>query len=487
MTVLLSPEIEKIVPPEELLSISKRIAQKDVTIWGPGTEAPTRMGWVDLATRSRILLPLLDALSVSMRDRGMEEVVLSGMGGSSLAPEVIARSFASDAARRLTILDSTHPDFIESILHRDLSRTMFVISSKSGTTIETSSHLAAIRQALREQSLDPIDHLLVVTDPGSPLEELATEQSWRCVVGDPEVGGRFSALSAFGLVPTALLGLDPSLILDDAEELLAKIHEPATKIALYLAQERFVYFKDSGSNVPGLADWIEQLIAESTGKQGKGVLPIALNSSEPHSDDPVIDLANTVVAPLGAHFILWEWVTALLGYLLKVDPFDQPDVQATKSKTSEVLRTVASLRPEDGAIPIDQFASAVNQLLRGRSYLAICAFLDPRDSTSIAQLQGVLAKRFRVPVAFGWGPRFLHSTGQFHKGGPHEGVFISITSKSKANVEIPGRDFSFDSLILAQAWGDRMALVESGSPVIQIHLDDPKVEINRLLAQFNDV
>lgn len=487
MKVVLAPEIEEIVAPEDLLSISRRIAQRDVTIWGPGTEAPSRMGWIDLATRSRILLPMLDALSVSMRDRGIEEVVLSGMGGSSLAPEVIARSYASDAARKLTVLDSTHPDLIAKILHRDLSRTVFVISSKSGTTIETSSHLAVIRQALHQQSLDPIGHLIVVTDPESPLERLAREQTWRCIPGDPEVGGRFSALSAFGLVPTALLGLDASLILDDAEELLAAIHEPAAKIALYLAEKRFVYFKDADSNVPGLADWIEQLIAESTGKQGKGVLPIALNSNAPQTDDPVIDLGGTVVAPLGAHFILWEWVTALLGYLLKVDPFDQPDVQATKSKTSEVLSNIDSIRPGHGAIPVDILPSAVAESLEGRSYLAICAFLDPDQSNSIVRLQGLLAKRFRVPVAFGWGPRFLHSTGQFHKGGPQEGVFISITSESKADVEIPGCDFGFDSLILAQAWGDQMALVERGNPVIQIHLDDPEVEIDHLLVQFNEV
>lgn len=482
--ISLAPEIADIVPTRELLAISHRLAAKDATIWGQGTEAPSRLGWVDLPTRSRALLPLLDALSVSMRDRGITEVILSGMGGSSLAPEVIARSYEAETARKLTILDSTHPDLIESIMGQDLSRTIFVISSKSGSTIETTSHLAVIRQALSKQTLDPVNHLIVVTDPDSPLDKLASEQSWRRIAGDANVGGRFSALSAFGLVPTALIGLDPSLLLDDAEEFLPEIHESAAKIALYLASQDFVYFEDGKSNVPGLADWIEQLIAESTGKSGKGVLPIALNGGTPETEDPVIDLGKSIVAPLGAHFILWEWVTALLGFLLRVDPFDQPDVQATKSKTAEVLSDVASLTPSESATSIDQLATAISDRSKGRRYIAICAFLDPRRDRSIMELQKLLARRYRMPVAFGWGPRFLHSTGQFHKGGLHEGLFISITSKTKSQIKIPDRDFGFDSLILAQAWGDRMALVERGNPVIQIHFTDPEAEVKQLLDQF---
>ena len=476
-----APAIEAITVPDDLLMTSRKISQKDPSLWGEGTEAAIRLGWVDLPETSRSLLPRLDALAARMRDERFDEIVLSGMGGSSLAPEVIAKSYGKQKARRLTLLDSTHPATVATILDRDLKGSFFVISSKSGTTVETNSHLAAIKDSLTRQNLDLRKHLLIITDPGSPLEGVATEEGWPYIHGDPYVGGRFSALSPFGLVPAALLGIDPSILLDDAAEMAAMIHEPACKIALHLVKERFVFFEDSGSQTPGLSDWIEQLVAESTGKSGHGVLPIALNGSEPGASMPIFDLASMIEAPLGAQFLLWEWVTALLGYLLKVDPFDQPDVQATKSKTAQALSEIDTLDPREGAIAIDEALLRLESELQRNEYIAICAYLDPIHHGEVMRLQGLLAQRFKVPVSFGWGPRFLHSTGQFHKGGPRCGVFLSITSETSVQASIPGKPFDFQGLILAQAQGDRTALTERGNPVIQIHLEDPETGIAELL------
>lgn len=482
--IVLPDYIDAIEVDPSLLGISQRLAQIDATIWGEGTEAATRLGWVTLPERSRSLLPLLDALTVRMRDGGFERIVLSGMGGSSLAPEVIAKSHRRELDRELITLDSTHPDRVRAIVAQNLKKTFFVVSSKSGTTIETNSHLAVIRAELREQGLPEAEHIIVVTDPGSPLESLARDNSWQYVAGDPQVGGRFSALSVFGLLPAALIGVDPSLLLDDAAEMIDEIHIPSVKIASFLASQRFIYIKDSGSEIPGLGDWIEQLIAESTGKSGVGVLPISLGESGAYTSHPTIDFSTSFFGPLGAHFILWEWVTALLGYLVKVDPFDQPDVQATKTKTSQALDSISSLNPAAHSIPLDRLASEIESKIADRQYIAICAYLDPVKDAQIFDLRELLERRFHIPVAFGWGPRFLHSTGQFHKGGPKFGLFLSITSSASLDLAIPGRSFGFEELIHAQAEGDRVALVESGSPVVNVHLDDTQRGIETLLKSF---
>lgn len=485
MKIHLAPEIDSMTVPADLLEVSKRMSDLDATIWGEKSEAATRLGWVNLPESSRALLPQLDALSATAREKNVKKVILSGMGGSSLAPEVVAKSFAGSTQRQLIILDSTDPQFVGSIVHQDLSDAMILISSKSGTTIETRSHLDLILASLASQGLDARDHIIVVTDPGSPLVDVAHDHGWRLILGDPHVGGRFSALSAFGLVPAALLGLDTSLLLDDAAEILPEIHESAIKLALYLAPHRYLYFYDSLGRFPGLADWIEQLIAESTGKDGKGLLPIAVDQPPDSNHFPVIDLATSVDAPLGAQFILWEWVTALLGYIYRVDPFDQPDVQATKVRTIEALHEKAGDMHPEGLVAITEVGSALRNALRGREYLAICAYLDPIEDHKVTLLQRTLQRRFQVPVSFGWGPRFLHSTGQFHKGGPKSGVFLSITMRREMKISVPGQDYGFEDLILAQAEGDRRALVESGSPVIRVELRD-KEELSLLLESLKD-
>ncbi len=483
MTFQLDPALSSIPLSDQLLGISRRLAAKDSTIWGEASEAPTRLGWVDLAESSRSLLPQLDSIAASARERKIEKVVLSGMGGSSLAPEVIAKTHGQECIRPLIVLDSTEPHFVRARLGGDLSKTLFLISSKSGSTIETNSHLALILELLDAQGLDHREQIIVISDPGSPLALTAIENGWRLVLGNPHVGGRFSALSAFGLLPAALIGVDPAVLLDDAAEMISQIHEPAVKIATHLAKERYLFFIDSHGSLPGLADWIEQLIAESTGKSGKGLLPIALDSTSSVERIQKVDLSTIIDAPLGAQFILWEWVTALLGYIYGVDPFDQPDVQATKIRTLEVLSGKSVAVTHNPPTSLEHLHAAIQAHLEGREYLAICAFLDPIRDAKVALLRDRLERNFHVPVAFGWGPRFLHSTGQFHKGGPKSGVFLSLTIDSDEVVPVPGKDFDFTRLIRAQAEGDRRALIESGNPVISVHLQGPG-DVEKLLSLF---
>ena len=268
---------------ERLNAITSRLASGDATLWGheASAEAEIRLGWLELPNQSRELLPILDALVAWSREIGHNHLILCGMGGSSLAPEVIAKSFA----KKLTILDSTDPDQVSSAMECDLSRTCIIIGSKSGSTIETASQRALFTSLLKKSNLDPRHHMVVVTDPGSPLDQAARSEGLRTINANPNVGGRFSALSAFGLVPAALLGIDVSVLLDDAAEAMQEFttpHSSAVRMAAQLADPRFAFcgFYDADSEVPGLGDWIEQLIAESTGKNGRGVLPIVTKKSE---------------------------------------------------------------------------------------------------------------------------------------------------------------------------------------------------------------
>ena len=255
----------------KLNSASLRISTKDYTIWGENTEAKTRMGWVDLPIKSRDLLPQLDALSAWARSKNLTEIVLCGMGGSSLAPEVIATTYG----KKLTVLDSTDPAQILNAVPKELARSIIIIGSKSGTTIETKSHFAFFVDLFTKANLLPTDHIVIITDPNTTLDEIARGGGYRIINANPDVGGRFSALSAFGLVPAALIGVDISVLLDDAQEALLTFNQdnsPASVIAalLFSGTEQIVNFCDTKSPTPGLSDWIEQLIAESTGKNQVG-------------------------------------------------------------------------------------------------------------------------------------------------------------------------------------------------------------------------
>jgi glucose-6-phosphate isomerase len=482
----------------ELNEVVSKLSKKDPMLWGEAAvaEARIRLNWVDLPTSSRELLPQLDALSAWARTQSLTQVILCGMGGSSLAPEVIANTYK----RNLTILDSTDPKQIINATPKDLGSALVIIASKSGSTIETISQMAYFEEKFISAKLDPANHFVIVTDPNSALEAQARSKGYKVINADPNVGGRFSALSAYGLVPAALVGFDVTQLLDDAvmatknlvgENCVAAI----IAAAIYQSPSQFITFVNSGSALPGLEDWIEQLIAESTGKDGKGKLPIINKTDGQLKFGISIGFASgdydlVVEAELGAHFILWEWVTALISYLLKVDPFNQPNVTEAKEQTNHVIREGNFEYPQElktfedeyfqiysnnGVISLDDFLQLKN------GYFAVMAYLTRGEDDLIAELSELISAKTGVASTFGWAPRFLHSTGQFHKGGSPNGAFIQITSQDQIDLAIPGKAFTFKDLITAQAIGDAVALRNRNYPFLQIHLKDKKMGILKLI------
>jgi glucose-6-phosphate isomerase len=471
-------------------------------VWGAeaATEAAVRLNWVDLPESSRALLPEIDALIA--RFSHIERFVLAGMGGSSLAPEVIVQS----AGKNLFILDSTDPHYLAHALNGDLATTLLIVSSKSGSTIETSSARALFSQAFHNAGLALSSHILIITDPGSPLHQEARADGLTVVTADPNVGGRFSALTAFGLVPSALAGVDVSLHLDEASatksDFLMDAHAVIDVAVTLLTQtEQYVSFIDQNSGLIGLSDWIEQLIAESTGKSGVGRLPIAVEdlSSAGNGGALTVSFSQSeadlvILGDLGEHFIFWEWVTALVGAGLEIDPFNQPNVTEAKRATSELLQQWQGVLPEitspssEGNVSIFTAEATLLESLRGfikkvpvGGYIAIQAYLDRRDDQAIAHLRKILTEKTGFPVTFGWGPRFLHSTGQFHKGGQQNGAFLQITGACVKDFEIPEAGFTFQTLLMAQALGDFQALEKRKFPLLRLHLEDRSAGISQLL------
>jgi len=502
------------------------LAEKDPTLWGDEaeSEAKIRLGWVDTFRRSRDLLPTLAALREELAD--LRHVVLAGMGGSSLAPEVVARTLGIE----LTVLDTTDPHQVRAALADRLDRTVVVVSSKSGSTVETDSHRRAYLGAFAEAGLtDAGRRFVVVTDPGSPLEAIGRDMGAHVVLADPDVGGRYSALTAFGLVPAALAGVDVAELLDQAEEFARSLTQaeenPALALgsalgAAALAGRDKVALVDDGTGITGLGDWAEQLIAESTGKDGTGILPVVVENPDapgatgsdvltvtmggalPPADVPGGGVRPDVAVngPLGAQFLAWEAATAFAGRLLGINPFDQPNVTESKENTGRILASgppSEAARLSDG--PIDVYAddatwAAVRAdglvgTLRGlldlvgdNGFLAVMAYLDRVGDADVAGVRAELARAGGRPVTFGWGPRFLHSTGQYHKGGPQLGAYLQITGAVVEDLPVPGRPYTFGTLQAAQAAGDRQALMGRGRPLVRLHLNDRVAGASRLLA-----
>jgi len=525
LTVCTSASYADAVAPLAFERVASRLAAKDDTLWGPDaeSEAGIRLSWVSLPTGSRPLLAEIDALRADLWADGLDRVVLCGMGGSSLAPEVISRTYDIP----LTILDSTNPSVIHRVVSGDLSHTVVVVSSKSGGTLETDSQRRALAAAFEAAGIDAASRMVVVTDPGSDLEKLAKTEGYRKVfLADPHVGGRYSALTAFGLVPTGLAGVDVSDLLDEAEAVMGELasdspDNPALVLAAALAANPGrdkVAIADLGSDIRGFADWAEQLIAESTGKQGSGLLPIAVEGprapelgrpaddvvaaaitspEQPGPDDRIGEPWVAASGTLGAQFLLWETATAIAGRILGINPFDQPDVESAKKAARGLLDAPPADQPadvsEDGIeargsagllAGVDSIAGAVEALL-GRlgddGYLAVMAYLDPERDASLREAREALARRTGRPTTFGWGPRFLHSTGQYHKGGPPQGVFLQVTCDEPRDVDIPGRPFTFGTLIAAQAAGDATVLADHDRPVLRLHLSEPSAGVRHLL------
>ena len=486
---------------KSLQAFHERLKGKDSAIWGPDAqaEASIRMNWIDLPESSRDLLPQFDALAAKHRDKS--NVILCGMGGSSLGPEVIAQTFS----KKLFVLDSTDPDYVAHALDFDLSKSVVVVSSKSGSTIETASQRALFEGAFKDAGLDPVDHMVFVTDPGSPLDTQVRAGGFTVVNADPHVGGRFSVLSPFGLVPAALIGVDVSVLLDNASDTKAAFladSQVMCDIAYLLSfvSDQYLAFTDEGSGMPGLSDWIEQLVAESTGKNEVGRLPVVAESSHNGREGNAFTIAFTgnadlvVEGDLASQFIVWEWVTALVGAALAIDPFNQPNVTEAKEQTSALLNQWKGVLPTftpdltDGSVEIFgtgmNTTDALTQLIAAvpqDGYIAIMAYLDRKDDVEIAELREILADKSGRPVTFGWGPRFLHSTGQFHKGGQQNGVFLQITGEVKRDIAIPGQSYGFKTLLAAQALGDGKALASRKYPLLRFNLSNRAVGISEIL------
>ena len=512
--------VSRTVPTLVAERFASRLFAKDATLWGPEAEDESgkRLGWVGLHRTSRPLLGEVAALRSELEDEGITHVALCGMGGSSLAPEVICATHGVE----LTVVDSSDPDQVRTALEDRIASTVVVVSSKSGSTVETDSQRRAFEQAFRDAGLDPTRHVVIVTDPGSPLDQQSREGGYRVVNADPTVGGRYSALTAFGLVPSGLAGADIERLLDEADavsDLLADDDEgnPGLRLGAAMAATEPLRDKlvlvDEGSGLHGFADWAEQLIAESTGKQGTGILPVVVADTSapevalpPHDvtvarlvSDADVDDEETpetsgsdvsVAGPLGAQLLLWEVATAVAGRILGINPYDQPDVESAKVAARSMLEGTPEATPADltdGPVEVralggdwldgaSDLGAAVEALLGqldgDTGYVAVMAYLDRIALPGLEDVRRTLAVRTKRPVTFGWGPRFLHSTGQFHKGGPATGVYIQITGEPSEDLAVPGRDFTFGTLLAAQAAGDAQVLADHGRPVLRLHLTD---------------
>jgi glucose-6-phosphate isomerase len=496
-----------------------KLAGGDPTLWGPEaeSEAKIRLGWIDLGETSRELVPRLVALRDELAADGIDRVVLAGMGGSSLAPEVICRT----AGAELIVVDTTDPGQVAAALTEELERTVVVVSSKSGGTVETDSHRRAAWAAFEAAGIRDVGrHFVAVTDPGSPLAAAAEEAGFRAVVlADPDVGGRYSALTAFGLVPSVLAGVDVVPLLDQAAALRRGLsedeHNPALDLGLALGAawtvgRDKVVIADTGSGVVGFGDWAEQLVAESTGKEGKGLLPVVVEGpTAPGTSGPDVALVTvgppgdapdpvaSVAGPLGAQFLAWEYAVAVAGWAIGINPFDQPNVQESKDNTARILEsgppvgapafTAGAVQVHgdpallDGADTLTGAIAALCGAIPDRGYLAIMAYLDRENDASAADLRGELARVTGKAVTFGWAPRFLHSTGQYHKGGPQVGAFLQLTAEPDAALEVPGRPYDFTTLQAAQAAGDRQALAQRNRPLLHLHLTDRAAGLGQLL------
>ncbi|MFI6297502.1 glucose-6-phosphate isomerase [Nonomuraea sp. NPDC050790] len=506
--------------------VPQRLAAADPGLWGEeaAAGAATRLGWLTLPLTSRELLPEIGKLTEWAGAQGLANVVLAGMGGSSLAAEVICNT----ADVPLTVLDTSDPRQVRRALADGLDKTVLVVAGKSGTTVETDAALRVFEAAFRAAGIDPGDRIVVVTDPGSPLEQAAIDAGYQMVPARPDVGGRYSALSAFGLVPSALAGVEVERLLAEAEEMTPLLALPEGNPGLdlgavlggaALAGRDKLILEDRLAQITGLPDWIEHLVAESLGKDGRGILPVVAADPTGARDELVVAIGSDngdvrVDGPLGAQFLVWEYATALAGRLLEVDPFDQPDVAVAERNARALLEAPAAAQEPaftDGPVQVHGPTEArdlpglLAELLAAvpaGGYLAVLAHLDRlaafdapvREGADFeemtdawmaadaATLRALLALRTDRPVTFGWGPRYLHATGQYHKGGPGNGVFLLITGVVEDDLAVPGRPYSLGGLQLAQALGDLQALAGRGRPAVRLHLTDRVTGVARLLA-----
>ena len=480
--------------------IVERIWRRDHTVWKDDpTEITDRLGWLTVSDLMHERIGELEAFAEQAAADGFETAVLLGMGGSSLAAEVFVRTFGSaDGALELIVLDTTHPATIERVAGElELDRTLFIVASKSGGTTETLSHLAFFWDRMSEGS-----RFVAITDPGTPLETLAREREFRSVFVNPDdIGGRYSALSYFGLVPAALIGAPLHEVLDRAgemqsasERMLPADQSPGATLGAMMGESaragRDKLTLALPEEIASFGSWVEQLIAESTGKENVGIVPVvgeplgrpdaygrdrvfvAIGEHEgldelEHVGHPVARLPYEGREQIGGEFFRWEMATAIAGHVLGINPFDQPNVQEAKDATKAIL---ASGSVEDPGF--DDLGVLLKQVNEG-DYVAILAYLDRTSETedAIERVRLAIRERYRVATTTGFGPRYLHSTGQLHKGGPNDGVFIQVVDAGRsADVPIPGQPYTFGTLIDAQALGDLRSLRGRGRRVARVTL-----------------
>ena len=544
----LQPEVEAALDRADRDHVAERVWKKDPTLWktdpAQQSEITNRLGWLTVMEQMSDNLARLDDLREDVRRAGFTHCVLLGMGGSSLAAEVIRRTFgAAVGSPELLVLDSTDPMTIEAVAHQvDLARTLFLVSSKSGETVETLSQFSYFYDLLkRTKGDDAGQSFIVITDPGTALDQLARESNLRATFRNPpDIGGRYSALSYFGLVPAAILGVDLGKLLNRAETMaqacapsVAARENPGVWLGVILGalanQKRDKVTILASPPVATLGYWLEQLLAESTGKEGKGILPVEgepLGAPQSYGDDRVFvylrtddevdetqesavaafEAAGHLVVRLALHdeydlgqeFFRWEFATAVAGSLLGVNPFDQPNVQEAKDATERLLQEYSRTRvvPQPrailqtetrnvsivaegeqsgrmrGAISLQAAFEAFAQQARPGDYLALLAYLPEtaRVDDTLQQIRGRMRDTLGVATTLGYGPRFQHSTGQYFKGGPNTGLFIQIVAPDTTVALIPGASYSFGTLKQAQALGDWQTLLSRGRRAIRIEL-----------------
>ena len=504
--------------------VLERLWRRDFTVWfpEPRPEITDRLGWLDLPARMAGFLEEWQACAYDLKDSGITEVVLLGMGGSSLAPEVFSRILpAASGFPRLRVLDSTHPDEVRLLEDSlDLKNTLFLVSSKSGTTLETLSLMRYFWKRAGDVQTDPGRHFAAVTDPGSSLEALAAERGFRWVFPAPaDVGGRYSALSPFGMVPAVLAGLDAARLLEHGARSAARHslgqkcgQPPGVRLGALLGEAAPGRDKISFLTSPSLSAfpvWLEQLISESTGKQGAGLIPVMEDGSRTVDDfgpdrlfvflllsgddaaaleetaDRLVRAGHPVArmeigerAAVTEWMYTWEVAVALGSSLLGVNPFDQPDVQLAKELARRAMQDSASGPDPDGTLSVfdsPRVSPALRDAVTGSepgTYVAVQAFLPrvPEVEASLMRLGDEIRRHSGAAFTLGFGPRFLHSTGQLHKGGPASGRYLQLVDEPVEDIPVPETEFSLGRLIAAQAWGDYSALRRLERPVLRISL-----------------
>ncbi len=514
-------------------NVMARIWDKDYTVWNDDpTEIADRLGWLTISRDMTEHVSDLRSFAEEVRSEGIRDVVLLGMGGSSLGPEVLRQCIGSaQGFPALTVLDSTVPARIGTVTRSiDPARSLFIVSSKSGGTIEPNSFYKHFRTIV--ESAVGVEragtHFVAITDPGTSLEALGASQGFRRVFENPpDLGGRYSVGSFFGLVPAALCGMDCGKLLDRVSEMAARCEAGAgvrnnpggwlgAAIGALTLQGRDKLTLVASPEVASFGLWVEQLIAESTGKDGKGIVPVVnepLLETDAYGDDrlfvhvrlsggdnaaadvglerirdaghPVITLEMDDVYDVGAEFFRWEMATAVAGHLLGIQPFDQPNVQQAKDVTNRVLETYVN----EGALPDAEEGSVTGLLGEAAEgdYLSIMAYVEETDgvTNAVNMLRQYAMRKHRIATTLGYGPRFLHSTGQLHKGGPNTGLFLQMAADVRSDIPIPGERFGFGALAAAQAIGDYEALKETGRRVVRINLGrDAEAAVLRLLGSL---